>query len=218
VTARNRTPRGEGGKLRKASRRPIRKHTTKRATKADRTPRPRKAAKPIKEPPEWASLTVNQRRFLTAYAECGNITRAAAVAKITRRPHYDWLAAEPDYVRAFKEAGDTAADRLVEEARRRAMVGSDVLLIFLLKGLRPETYRDNHHLTFKGKVDSDVRTNAPPKLTDEQERVLDDYERDVPLSLRIQVEEALDKARQEREEGNGQLNGRPVPESVQDSP
>lgn len=34
------------------------------------------------------------------------------------------------------------ADVLEGEASRRAMSGSDLLLIFLLKGLRPEKYRE----------------------------------------------------------------------------
>ena len=35
------------------------------------------------------------------------------------------------------------------EARRRAMAGSDLLLIFLLKGLKPEKYRERHDVTGK---------------------------------------------------------------------
>lgn len=35
-----------------------------------------------------------------------------------------------------------AADVLEREATRKAMAGSDLLIIFLLKGLRPEKYRE----------------------------------------------------------------------------
>src|SRR5262245_44503007 len=102
-----------------------------------------------------AALSVNQRKFLNAYALHGNITKAAELAGLTRQSHYKWLP-DPHYAAAFEEASEVAIDLLVNEARRRAMGGSDTLLIFLLKGLRPKTFRDNHHLTLKGKLEHDA--------------------------------------------------------------
>jgi hypothetical protein len=101
----------------------------------------------------FPGFSVTQQRFLTAYTQLGNITAASEAAGISRQNHYDWMAEVPGYPAAFRQAGEAAVDRLVEEARRRAMLGSDVLLIFLLKGLRPEVFRDNHHLTVRSKVD-----------------------------------------------------------------
>ena len=37
-------------------------------------------------------------------------------------------------------------------ARKRAIIGSDVLLIFLLKGHRPEKYRERYQVEHAGKV------------------------------------------------------------------
>jgi hypothetical protein len=116
---------------------------------------------------------LKQRAFLAAYAKCGNITRAAALAKVARSRHYEWMD-DPDYAAAFGAAGEEACDLLESEARRRAVDGieepvvyqgelsvkldtlgrrtihpltirrySDVLLIFLLKAQRPDKYRDN---------------------------------------------------------------------------
>lgn len=66
------------------------------------------------------------------------------------------------YAAAFADAQDDAADSLEAEATRRARLGvsepiyqggklvgykrnfSDTLLIFLLKGLRPEKFKDRH--------------------------------------------------------------------------
>ena len=105
------------------------------------------------------------KAFLAAYRETGNITRAALMAKVSRGRHYDWLEQGKAYSEAFEDAQEHAVETLEEEARRRAMFGveqpvfykgevcgsvrkySDVLLIFLLKGLRPEVYRENRHLT-----------------------------------------------------------------------
>lgn len=106
-----------------------------------------------------------KRAFLAAFAECGNVSEAAESAHIHRTTHYEWLQSDPAYVQAFASAVEQAADALEKEARRRAVEGvrrekshyykgklvgvdveteySDTLLIFLLKGCRPEKYREN---------------------------------------------------------------------------
>lgn len=129
--------------------------------------------------------------FLAAFAECGTITRAAEAAKIERHTHSRWVEADPEYAKAFSAASEQAADRLEEEARRRAHDGllrmkfhqgvaiidprtlkdqpfydpsfpdgkpyfeheySDTLLIFLLKGARPEKFRENVKMDHAGEV------------------------------------------------------------------
>ena len=82
-----------------------------------------------------------QRAFLAAFAVIGNVTGAAIAAGIHRRSHGNWLR-HPEYAEAFEDARQHSADHLEEVARARAVQGSDVLLIFLLKGLRPEIYRE----------------------------------------------------------------------------
>lgn len=101
-----------------------------------------------------------KRAFIAAYAECGTITKAAEVAGIARQTHYDWLKADSEYVKACDAAYEQAGERLEQEARRRAVEGvkkpvfyqgkecgvvneySDTLLIFLLKGAKPEKYKE----------------------------------------------------------------------------
>ena len=90
---------------------------------------------------------VKQKSFLAAFAFCGNVTHACRNSKVGRRTHYDWLERDAEYAVAFESAHDEAADNLEEEARRRAMAGSDTLLIFLLKGARPDRYRERHEHT-----------------------------------------------------------------------
>lgn len=102
-----------------------------------------------------------KRAFLAAYSELGNVTRAAAIAGISREAHYDWKAEDEDYARAFARAKLWAGDALEDEARRRAVEGvdepkffmgrvcgnvrkySDTLLVLLLKGAKPRIYREN---------------------------------------------------------------------------
>jgi hypothetical protein len=66
--------------------------------------------------------------FLECYARTGNITAAAELAGLSRQSHYRWADESPAYAVAFREASDIAVDRLIDEARRRALGGSDVLL------------------------------------------------------------------------------------------
>ncbi len=101
-----------------------------------------------------------------ALAETGTRTRAAAIAGVHRSVLYtaQWKQ-DRAFQAALKAAEEVAADRLEAEAWRRAVEGvekpvgwykgqpggyvteySDTLLIFLLKGLRPEKYRERMEL------------------------------------------------------------------------
>jgi hypothetical protein len=93
-------------------------------------------------PEQDDGLTLNQKRFLMAYSLLGNITAAAEMVGLLRQVHYDWLKTTPAYPAAFEAAKVESIERLEAEARRRAMGGSDTLLIFLLKAARPAAYRD----------------------------------------------------------------------------
>lgn len=108
--------------------------------------------------------------FLTAYAYCGNVTKAAEIAGVERKSHYNWLESDAEYAAAFEEAKQEACDHLEAEARRRAVEGtckpvfykgeecgtireySDTLLMFLMKGAMPEKYKDRvqNELTGQG--------------------------------------------------------------------
>ena len=100
-----------------------------------------------------------KRAFLAAYAACGQIGVAAQTAGIHRTSHFYWQE-DPDYVAAFAEAHQMAISLHEDEASRRALGWdetrytddgtsytihkySDVMLIFRLKALAPEKYRDN---------------------------------------------------------------------------
>lgn len=133
-----------------------------------------------------------QHAFLIAYRDVGNIRDAAQVAGIDRSTHYAWLRDDLDYRQRFATAESDAADLLEREARRRAVVGveeavyykgqqvgavrkySDVLLIFLLKGLRPEKYRERYQHEHSGPgggaIPVDVRaTQLAEKLREIQQ-------------------------------------------------
>jgi hypothetical protein len=94
--------------------------------------------------------TAKKGAFLAAYSRLGSITAAAEAAKIDRSTHYDWLKTDEAYKKASAEAVLQAADALEDEAARRAFAGSDVLLIFLLKGLKPEKFRERSEVKMPG--------------------------------------------------------------------
>lgn len=111
--------------------------------------------------------------FLAAVAEIGTIKKAAEASGCDRHYHAKWLREDPEYRDRFIDAMDQAADRMEEEAIRRAVDGvrvykfhngkpiidprtgqqyfedvrSDTLLMFLLNGARPEKYKYRQELT-----------------------------------------------------------------------
>jgi len=99
------------------------------------------ASGPDPAPPaaEAAPLAPRRRAFLAAYEETASISQAARAARIHRSTHYQWLRDE-DYRRRFLEIQAALGDLLFDEAVRRALAGSDQLLQFLLRGLKPEVF------------------------------------------------------------------------------
>lgn len=95
----------------------------------------------------------------------GNVSAACRVIKIGRTTAYDWKKEDSAFALEWDEAIESGTDDLEEEARRRAYKGtrkpvyykgskvgeiqeySDTLMIFLLKGNRPEKYKDRHELS-----------------------------------------------------------------------
>lgn len=106
-------------------------------------------------------LAIWRKAFITGLQETGSVTEAAKAAQISRVAIYSHRKTNPDFAREWDEALDVAADTLEDEARRRAVEGiedpvfhkgekvatvrkySDVLLMFLLKGIRPQKWRES---------------------------------------------------------------------------
>jgi len=129
-------------------------------------------------------LSGRQRLMIVALWENRGTVRYACVkAGICHSTHYDWKKENSDYAAALEVVTTALVDLLESEAERRAAQGlvrkkftgkgepvmdpetgeqyverefSDPLLMFLLKGLRPEKYRDNvnmqAHIEHAGKV------------------------------------------------------------------
>jgi len=110
--------------------------------------------------------------FLAAYREGNSIKAATAIAGVDRTAVYKWLEADAHFAVAFGLAKQDAVEAFEQEARRRAIDGvkkvrgvyhegvivgyqeeteySDTLLIFMLKGMAPEKYRERQDISLAG--------------------------------------------------------------------
>ena len=109
--------------------------------------------------------------FLDLLSKNGNATLSAQEAGINRSGAYEARATDKEFGKAWEDAMEQAADVLEREAWRRASEGvkqpvfyqgevcghvrkySDVLLIFLLKGARPDKYREQLATPSAGKTE-----------------------------------------------------------------
>ncbi len=87
--------------------------------------------------------------FLKAFRDTGIVRAACVAAGIDRSTAYDERRRSKTFAKAWDEAKEDAADTLEAVARQRATAKiepSDTLLIFLLKGMRPEVYRERYEV------------------------------------------------------------------------
>ncbi|MBV9849830.1 MAG: hypothetical protein JO250_09180 [Armatimonadetes bacterium] len=138
----------------------------------------------------------NARAFLAAFAKTGNVTVAARVARVKRQNHYNWLESVDGYREAFEAAREMAGDLLEEAARKRAVDGylvpiyqrgkhvgnerhySDSLLTVLLKGAKPDKYKERVENQHKGRVEYAHSLDGDlDALSVEEERALRDIAR-----------------------------------------
>jgi predicted DNA-binding protein YlxM (UPF0122 family) len=120
--------------------------------------------------------------FLLMFQDYASVSRAARAAKVPRSTVYEWLKNDPEFKANYEEAIKVAIDVLQDEAIRRAHEGtvrpvyqggkkvgsireySDTLLIFLLKGLAPETYKDRFQHEHGGKDGGPVQIETTHKV------------------------------------------------------
>ena len=131
-----------------------------------------------------------QEKFLKAYAQNGNISVSAKTARVNRRTVQRLRETDKEFAELMAEAAEEAADLLEEEARRRAVTGtdrpvyykgtkcgsireySDTLLVVLLKATRPDKFRENAHIDHSGSVGlqfTEVVVELTPAVGDDQQ-------------------------------------------------
>lgn len=141
---------------------------------------------PVRHPDEneRSGLEEAQVAFIAAYIASGGRFVTACRA-INRPPEevYLWRDTVPAFKRVWDEAGDKAGNVLEDEAIRRAVEGvvepiygslgtivgertrySDRLLIYLLKGFKPDKYGDKSKVEVSGPGDGPVRVTSESRL------------------------------------------------------
>lgn len=112
-----------------------------------------------------AKTDATKKRFLAALRETGNVTKAALLCKFPRSTVYDWRLHDAEFAKAADAAIDEGVNHLIDEAHRRAHDGvrepvyylgevcgtivkySDSLLMFLIKGRRPEFATESRRMS-----------------------------------------------------------------------
>lgn len=91
-----------------------------------------------------------KKGFLDAFRLTGNVTQACSASGVGRSTVYRWQEHDEQFALSFRQAELESTELLEAEAQRRAVSGSDTLLIFLLKARAPEKYRERHDITSGG--------------------------------------------------------------------
>ncbi len=163
-----------GGAKKKEKKKIVRKKPTKKERRATHGTRrkPDKNNKEIRdyfeiEERKWTPALTRELKmvFLRAYAKHGIISDGTQSAGITYRTFYGWRKNDEVFHEDCKTAESMANDLMEREARRRAIEGfdrpviyqgevtetytdySDSLLTTLLKGNRPEKYKERTQLS-----------------------------------------------------------------------
>jgi len=98
-----------------------------------------------------------------ACLEVGRIPDAKR-AKVDPRRHYNWLKDDPWYVHAFRQAAIEAGDSLEDRLMETAFDGNVTAAIFLLKGLKPEKFRERVDFKWNGDFQQLISRLSPAEL------------------------------------------------------
>lgn len=130
----------------------------------------------IKKDPR--SRKEKQAAFLSSFEKFANISQACKASRVPRRTLYDWVRTDAVFKVSYDISKDIAIDMLEDEARRRAFIGvkepvyqggkkvgtvtkySDTLLIFLLKCLKGDVYRDVNRVEHTGDKGGPIETKG----------------------------------------------------------
>jgi transposase-like protein len=97
-------------------------------------------------------------------AEGSNLSEAARAVGINRSTLFRWRQADPEFDKAIRSAFVASVEALKREAERRAMNGSDKLLMFLLCNYAPDQFSNLQKLEHSGSLNvqqlSDEQLNA----------------------------------------------------------
>jgi hypothetical protein len=89
-------------------------------------------------------LSTEQQKFIDAYTTNGGITKSALRSSgVSRSSLERWKTEDQEFKKALKIAEEHWVEELRKAAFMRAQAKSDVLLMFLLKAMKPEEFDDD---------------------------------------------------------------------------
>ena len=113
---------------------------------------PASASDALHETPPEPTLSERQEMFLACIAGGARYKEAAEDIGIHRVTAWRWKQ-DPDFLKRYRAARKASVSTLKREAERRAMAGSDRLLIFLLCAYAPEEFQERQVMEHRGKLD-----------------------------------------------------------------
>jgi hypothetical protein len=170
---------------------------TEDALQAESVANPRQWGVPYVQ--EYNNRRERMNRFLDFYAKTGRMMHACRYAGIAKSTFYDWKARDPLFADEVKEAEDMYHDDLLQELRRRAIIGvrkikhvskdgqitydieaNDQLFAMELKRIEPG-FRDRVDVTSGDQSIAGILV-VPPKVTlqefvDEAERLRQEFQK-----------------------------------------
>ena len=147
-----------------------------------------------------------KKRFLESLKEYPNVSAAIRKCRLERTTMYKWRKEDPVFAAEWAEALDEGMEVLEDEAVRRADKGwlepvffqgkkcgsirkySDTLTIFLLKGTKPNKYRERSEVKHTGGVKAGVMM-IPATATSEE---WDEIAKGVAAKQKAMIEDADD--------------------------
>lgn len=124
---------------------------TKGATKKD---------KPAESAQDSENVKHKKAAFLRAYRKLQGKALAAEAIGRTTTTVWRWEQEDADFRAAVLDVEELNTDELEQMLRERAKEKSDLLGIFLLKGARPEKYRENISLEASGKGGGPIQVDV----------------------------------------------------------
>jgi hypothetical protein len=92
---------------------------------------------------QLSNISEKQKNFIRYYISSGGITKVALKqANVTRDELNEWKT-QDSFQKAYKEAQEDWVEELRKAAMLRATSKSDVLLMFLLKAMRPDVFDED---------------------------------------------------------------------------
>lgn len=113
-------------------------------------------------------LTTEERieEFLRLLGAGCTVRNAAAATALDWSQLYRKRKADPDFAKAWEDAQRVSVKHLIAEAERRAMNGSDKLLMFLLQSYDPK-FKPKQTIEHEGGFSLQVVTGVPESSVDD---------------------------------------------------